>query len=74
MVDQYQDFAYDIVWSRDDSMVALTTQTGLYVYNTKSYKELFSFDQNGSTAVFGEKYLAFINWQGLFVYKLDGFK
>ncbi len=71
---EYQDFAYDIVWSQDASMVALTTQTGLYVYDTITYKELFSFDQNGSTAVFGENYLAFINWQGLFVYERNGFK
>jgi WD40 repeat protein len=74
IVVEFQDFAYDIVWSPDDSMVALTTGTGLYIYDTKTYKELFSFDQNDSTAVFGEKYLAFINWQGLFVYELDGFK
>ncbi len=71
---EYQDFAYDIVWSQDEKIVALTTQTGLYVYDTKTYKELFSFDQNGSTTVFGKDYLAFINWQGLFVYDLDGFK
>lgn len=70
----YQDFAYDIVWSQDDSMVSLTTQTGLYVYDTKTYKELFSFDQNGSTAVFGKDYLAFINWQGLFIHDLNGFQ
>jgi WD40 repeat protein len=72
-VEEYQDFAYDIVWSQDDSIVALTTNTGLYVYDTKSHKQLFSFDQNGSTVVFGKKYMAFINWQGLFVYDLNGF-
>ena len=71
---EYQDFAYDIVWSQDNSMVALTTETGLYVYDTKTNKQLFAFDQNGSTVVFGEKYMAFINWQGLFVYDLNGFK
>lgn len=70
---EYQDFAYDIVWSQDDSMVALTTGTGLYVYDTKTYKQLFSFDQDGSTAVFGKKYMALINRQGLFVYDLNGF-
>lgn len=70
---KYQDFAYDIVWSQDNSMVALTTGTGLYVYDTKSHKQLFSFDQNDSTVVFGRKYMAFINWQGLFVYDLNGF-
>jgi WD40 repeat protein len=73
-VDKRQDFAYDIVWSQDDSMVALTTQTGLYVYDTKTYKQLFAFAQNGSTVVFGKKYMAFINWQGLFVYDLNDFK
>jgi WD40 repeat protein len=74
VVTEYQDFAYDIVWSQDDSMVALTTGVGLYVHDTKTFKQLFSFDQNGSTVVFGKKYMAFINWQGLFVYDLNGFK
>src|SRR5688572_10938609 len=73
-VDEYQDFAYEIVWSQDEKMVALTTGTGLYVYDTKTYKQVFSFDQNDSTAVFGKDYLAFINRRGLFVYDLDGFK
>jgi WD40 repeat protein len=73
VVSEYQDFAYDIVWSRDDSMLALTTGLGLYVYDTKTFDQLFSFDQNGSTVVFGKKYMAFINWQGLFVYDLNDF-
>ncbi len=73
-VNEFQDYAYDIVWSQDDSMVALTTGTGLYVYDTKTFEQLFSFDQNGSTVVFGKKYMAFVNWQGLFVYDLNGFK
>jgi WD40 repeat protein len=73
-VNEYQDYAYDIVWSLDDSMVALTTGTGLYVHDTKTFEKLFSFDQNGSTVVFGKKYMAFINWQGLFVYDLKGLK
>jgi WD40 repeat protein len=71
---EYQDFAYDIVWSQDDSMIALTTNIGLYVYDARTHKELFKFDQNGSTVVFGEKYLAFVNWEGLFVYELNGFQ
>ena len=71
---QYQDFAYDIVWSQDNSMVALTTETGLYVYDAKTFEQLFSFNQNGSIVVFGKMYMAFINSQGLFVYDLNGFK
>jgi WD40 repeat protein len=73
-INEYPDFAYSIVWSKDDSMVALTTNIATYVYDTKTFKQLFSFEQNGSTVVFGRKYMAFVNWQGLFVYDLDGFK
>ena len=71
---EYQDFAYDIVWSQDNSMVALTTNTGLYVYDTNTYKQIFKFERNGSTVAFGKEYLAFVNWDGLFVYDLNGFQ
>ncbi len=72
---EYQDFAYDIVWSQDDSMIALTTLTGLYVYNTDTYEQLFSFNQGGgSTAIFGDKYIAAIGNDGMSVWSLNGYK
>lgn len=72
---EYQDFAYDMVWSDDDSMVALTTLTGLYVYDTRTYKQLFVYKEgSGSTAAFGEKYFAAVNSDGLHVWDLGEFK
>lgn len=71
----YQDFAYDIAWSQDDSMVALTTLTGLYVYDTKTHKQLFAFEQgSGSLVVFGEKYFAAVNSKGLYAWDAKEFK
>lgn len=72
---EYQDFAYDIAWSQDNSMVALTTLTGLYVYDVKTYKQLFAFDMSGgSISVFGKKYLAAVDNKGLYVWGLKDFK
>ena len=33
---EFQDFSYQMVWSPHDSMIAFTTNTGLYVYDTKT--------------------------------------
>ena len=72
---EYQDFAYDIVWSQDEALVALTTLTGLYVYDVKTYAELFAFKQDGGWgAVFGKNYLAAFNNQGVTVWELERFR
>jgi WD40 repeat protein len=72
---EYQDFAYDIVWSQDDSMIALTTLTGLYIYNADTYEQLFAFSESGGWgAVFGENYVAAVGNDGLSVWDLNGFK
>jgi WD40 repeat protein len=71
---EYQDFAYQIVWSPNDSMIALTTQTGLYVYDTITYRQLAAFDGlGGATAVFSKSYLAAVIHEKLFVWKLEDF-
>jgi WD40 repeat protein len=71
---EYQDFSYQIVWSRDDSMIALTTNTGLYVYDTKSYEQIAAFDElGGSTAVFSNRYLATVTNKKLFVWNVKDF-
>lgn len=71
---EYQDFSYQMVWAPDDSMIALTTNTGLYVYDTKTYKQLAAFDElAGATAVFSSQYLAAVNHQKLFVWNLKDF-
>ena len=59
---EHQDFSYQMVWSADDSMIALSTNTGLYVYDTESYKQLAAFDGlAGATAIFSNKYLEVIS-------------
>jgi WD40 repeat protein len=71
---EYQDFSYQMVWSPDDTMIALTTNTGLYVYDTKTYKQLAAFDGlGGATAVFSKTYLAAVIHEKLFVWKLKDF-
>lgn len=71
---EYQDFAYQMVWSPDDSMIALTTNTGLYVYDTKTYKQLAAFDGlGGATALFSKTYLAAVIHEKVFVWKLKDF-
>jgi WD40 repeat protein len=72
--EEYQDFAYQIVWATDDSMIALTTNTGLYVYDTKTYKQLAAFEGlAGSMAVFSNKYLAAIAHKELYVWNREDF-
>ena len=72
---QYQDFAYDLVWSPDDNLLAATTNTGLYVYDAKTYSQLAVLDNiGGSTVAFGKEYLAAINNHGLQVWTLKDFK
>ena len=71
---EYQDFSYQMVWSPDDSMIALTTQTGLYIYDTHTYKQLAAIDGlGGATAVFSKTFLAAVIHEKLFVWKLKDF-
>lgn len=71
---ELQDFSYQMVWSPDDSMIALTTNTGLYVYDTKTYQQLAVFDGlGGATAIFSNAYLAAVLHEKLFVWDTKGF-
>jgi WD40 repeat protein len=71
---EYQDFAYQMVWSPDDSLVALTTNTGFYVYGTESYKQLAAFDGlAGAMASFSNQYLAAVKDNNLLVWDVKDF-
>ena len=71
---KYQDFSHQMIWAPDDSMIALTTNTGLYVYDTKTYEQLAAFDDlGGATAVFGNQYLAAVIHEKLFVWNVKDF-
>lgn len=71
---EYQDFSYQMVWSADDSTIALTATTGLYVYDTKTYKQLAAFHGlGGATAFFSKRYLAAVIHEKVSVWKLKDF-
>jgi len=74
--DEYQDFAYQLAWAPDDSLIALATMTGLYVYDTKTYEQLAAFNEpHGAAAVFSHTYLAAGNNEGyIYFYDLESGK
>jgi WD40 repeat protein len=71
---EFQDFSYRMTWSKDDSMIALTTITGLYVHDTKTYRQLAAFKEAaGGEAVFSDSYLAAFRQEKVFVWNLKDF-
>jgi WD40 repeat protein len=72
---EYQDFAYNLTFSPDEKLIAMTTLRGLYVYDIKTAKELAAFEKPGGSAIiFSKKYLAAITNEGLFVWDLKDYK
>ncbi|MCE9647182.1 MAG: hypothetical protein K8S20_14390 [Chloroflexi bacterium] len=72
---EYQDFAYSMTFSRDDRLLAVTTLTGMYIYDVKTLQQLAAFDEpRGSTSTFGGRYLAAITANGLFAWDLKDYK
>ena len=66
---EYQDFAYYLTWSPDDKLLSVTATTGLYVYDTSTFKQLVAFsDLGGSTVTFSSKYMTAINHGGMYVW------
>ena len=66
---EYQDFGYYLSWSPDDQLLAVTTNTGLYVYDTNTFNQLEAFSGfSGSTVVFSSKFMAAINGNGVYVW------
>lgn len=70
----YQDFGYSLTWSPDDELLAVTTQTGLYVYDTLTFKQVAAFPGlSGSTVAFSDDYMSAINGDGLYVWNLKDY-
>ena len=66
---QYQDFGYYLAWSPEDELLAVTANTGLYVYDTDTFAQLAAFSGlSGSTVTFAKDYMAAINGDGVYVW------
>ena len=71
---EYQDFAYYLTWSSDDQLLSATTNTGLYVYDTKTYEQVAVFTGlGGATVEFSSEYMAAINGSSLHVWGLKDY-
>ncbi|HLO31667.1 MAG TPA: hypothetical protein VK249_21115 [Anaerolineales bacterium] len=69
VLQEYQDFGYELSWSPDDQLLSVTTNTGLYVYDARSFKQLAAFaGLGGSISIFSGEYLAAFNHDGVFVW------
>jgi WD40 repeat protein len=72
---EYQDFGYSLAWSPDDELLAVTANTGLYGYDTHTFKQVAAFaGLGGSTATFARNYMAAIDGDGLYVWDRNGYK
>lgn len=71
---EYQDFGYALTWSPDDELLAVTANTGLYVYDTNRFKQLAAFSGlSGSTVDFSSNSMAAIHGEGLYVWNLKDY-
>lgn len=70
-----QDSAYYLTWSPDDQLLAVTTFTGLYVYDTNTFEQMATFaGLSGSVVTFSKEYMAAINGNILRVWGLKDYK
>ena len=64
-----QDFGYSLAWSPDDKLLSVTTNTGLYVYDTSTLKQVAAFpDLSGVTVDLSNEFMAAIDNDGLYVW------
>ncbi len=69
---QLQDFAYQLTWSPDDRLLAASSNTGLYLLDTKTYKQVAAFPEaKGADVAFGSQRMAASNGQTVRVWDLQ---
>ena len=67
--EERQDFGYFLSWSPDDKLLSVTTNSGLYVYNTDMLKQVAAFPGlGGSTVAFSNEYMSAIDHDGMSVW------
>jgi WD40 repeat protein len=72
--EERQDFGYYLAWSPDDKLLSVTTNTGLYVYDTSNFKQVAALPgMSASTIDFSNEYMAAINHDGLYVWDRKDF-
>ncbi|RPJ23861.1 MAG: hypothetical protein EHM33_19690, partial [Chloroflexi bacterium] len=71
---EYQDFGYYLTWSPDDKLLSVTANTGLYVYDATTFKQVAAFAEfSGSTVAFAGEYMAAINGNSVQVWNLKDY-
>jgi WD40 repeat protein len=72
--EERQDFGYFLSWSPDDKLLSVTTNTGLYVYDTNTFTQVAAFPNlGGATADFSNEYLSAIHHDGMYVWDRKDF-
>ncbi len=73
-IEERQDFGYFLAWSPDDELLSVTTNTGLYVYDTDTFEQVAAFpDLSGSTVELSDQYMAAIDQDGMVVWDRKDF-
>lgn len=73
-IEERQDFGYFLAWSPDDRLLSVTTNTGLYVYDTNTFEQVAAFpDLRGSTVTISNEYMSAINHDGMYVWDRKDF-
>src|SRR5215211_7659196 len=71
---EYQDFSYYLSWSPDNKLLSVTTNTGLYVYDAQTFKQLAAFSGlSGSTVAFANGYMSAIDGDAMYVWNLKDY-
>lgn len=71
----HQDSAYYLTWSPDAKLLAVTTFTGVYVYDTNTFEQMAIFAElSGSVVTFSKEYMAAINGNTIRVWGLKDYK
>lgn len=72
--EERQDFGSSLRWSPDDRLLAITTNTGLYIYDTHSFQQVAAFPGLiGATVDFSSEYMSAFGQEGVSVWDRKNF-
>ncbi len=74
-VEERQDFGYFLSWSPGDQLLSVTANTGLYVYDANTLKQVAAFPGlGGATVALSNEYMSAINHDGMYVWDRKDFR